>query len=210
MSAVLTRTSTQPKALKQRKCKVCRGLFAPRSMGHTACSQPCAEEVATAKREQQERKERRARDRARLEDVRQTREKLEAMKALPTLKAEAEKAMNAWVRWRDRPLGCISCGQPFPIGRIGGDFDAGHFRSKGSAAHLRFDPRNVHGQCKHCNDRLAGNPTGYERGLVARIGADEVEALKRDETPRKHSRDDCRALRDMYRAKLNQAKREAK
>ena len=87
-----------------------------------------------------------------------------------------------------------------PGAAVGGAFDAGHYRSVGSAKHLEFDPRNVHGQCKRCNQYLGGDPVRYRIGLIARIGLAEVEALECDEMPRKLTRDQVREIRDHYRA----------
>ena len=133
----------------------------------------------------------------------------EAIKTLPELKAEAKKWMHLWVRLRDQAAGCISCGDPLPGAAVGGAFDAGHYRSVGSAKHLEFDPRNVHGQCKHCNQYLGGDPVRYRIGLIARIGLAEVEALERDETPRKLTRDQVREIRDHYRAAAAMLKKAA-
>jgi hypothetical protein len=137
-----------------------------------------------------------------------TRAQREAIKTKPKLCDEVERAMNAYVRQRDFADGCISCGKQFEAGKLGGSCDAGHYRSKGSAIHLRFDPRNVHAQCKHCNDAKgkAGNPVGYRRGLILKIGLEAVEALECDQEPRKHTRDELRALRAHYRALVRQMK----
>lgn len=165
----------------------------------SVCSIRCAaRKVAAAHRAQAEAKkaERKA-DRA----------KREAMKTLPELKTEAKEQMHLFVRLRDQAAGCISCGQPFQGPAVGGAFDAGHYRSVGSAKHLEFDPRNVHGQCKHCNDYLGGDPVRYRVGLIARIGLADVEALERDETPRKYTRDQVREIREHYRAEAKMLKK---
>ena len=47
-------------------------------------------------------------------------------------------------------------GQPLGTGEVGGAYDCGHYRSTGSAAHLRFDERNAHAQRKVCNRWGAG------------------------------------------------------
>lgn len=135
------------------------------------------------------------------------RAKREAMKTLPELKTEAKTQMHLFVRLRDQAAGCISCGQPFQGPAIGGAFDAGHYRSVGSAKHLEFDPRNVHGQCKDCNKWGGGDPVRYRVGLIARIGLTEVEALERDETPRKYTRDQVRDIREHYRAEAARLKK---
>lgn len=195
------RNSTQAVAkVKPKTCAKAKGgcgaKFVPARPMQCACSPLCAQAFAALASAKKAAK-------AAADDRRQTREKLEALKTLPTLAKECEREMNRYVRLRDWHLGCISCGKPFNPDQIGGSCDAGHYRSKGSALHLRFDERNLHGQCKHCNDYLASNPTGYRRGLIARIGLDEVEALETDQAPRKYTRQDLRDKRDHYRAKAN-------
>lgn len=177
---------------RPKKCKVCAVEYLPQRMGQKVCGRLCAQKFArdmTEKSRKVLEKAERMADRA----------KREEMKTKPQLEKEVEEAMNRYVRLRDWDDGCISCGRAFVRGSLGGDCDAGHFRSKGSAKHLRFDPRNVHAQCKHCNDFLAGNPIGYEKGLIAKIGKEAVEALKFDQEPRRHTRDELREMRAHYR-----------
>lgn len=188
----------RPKRCNERKGG-CGETFTPRRAMQKACGPECSQRFA----EQARAKKAVALAR---EDKRQTRAALEAIKTKPMLCDEVEKAMNKYVRLRDFANGCISCGKMFEPDKIGGSCDAGHYRSKGSALHLRFDPRNVHAQCKHCNDAhgKAGNPVGYRRGLIAKIGLEAVEALECDQEPRKHTRDELRELRAHYRRLASQ------
>jgi len=87
------------------------------------------------------------------------------------LKAKAQKVFNAWIRKRDEGKPCISCGiQPTQ--------QAGHYFSAGHYSKLRFDERNVSGQCIRCNYYLSGNQIGYRQGLIKRIGLEAVEQLE--------------------------------
>lgn len=196
-----SRSTTSVKPVKPKVCDKRKGgcgfKFTPARPLQIMCGMSCAQNHAewlSAKKAAVALKE----------DKKETRAKLEAMKTKPQLTKEVEGAMNKFVRLRDVDKGCISCGKHFILGQIGGSYDAGHYRSVGSAPHLRFDQRNVHGQCKHCNDYLGGNPTGYRVGLIARIGLQEVEALEADQEPRKYTRDELRTLRDVYRAAVRQ------
>ena len=90
---------------------------------------------------------------------------------------------------------------PLESDSIGGCFDAGHYRSVGSAPHLRFDERNVHGQRKQCNRYGSGRAVDYRVGLIQRIGLEVVEALEADQQPKHYSIEDLIELRDKYRAK---------
>jgi len=193
-------TATVP-VFKLKLCAKSRGgcgeKFRPVRQMQSMCGPTCAQKHAALVNAKKAAK-------AALDDRRETRAKLEALKTRPQLEKDVEEAMNRYVRLRDFAAGCISCGRRFAPDAIGGSCDAGHFRSKGSAKHLRFDPRNLHGQCKHCNDYLGGNPTGYRLGLIAKIGLEAVEALECDQAPRKHTKDELRAMRAEYRAKAKQ------
>lgn len=92
---------------------------------------------------------------------------------------EARDAVNRVARLRDilAGHGCISCGAK-PHQRYGGSVDAGHYRSVGSAPHLRFFLPNIHLQCKKCNRDLGSNTVEYRKGLIERIGIERVEEIE--------------------------------
>jgi hypothetical protein len=136
----------------------------------------------------------------------ETREKLQSMEGIPKLLKRAQDAFNAFIRARDRHKGCFVCGEPFPIGQIGGDFDAGHVRSRGAAGHLRFDEDNCHGECKHCNSPTGAKPHQIKAGAIRRIGAARFERLENDNTPHKWEREELRQIADTYRAKARALK----
>jgi hypothetical protein len=161
------------------------------------CSPSCAKaQVDKAKARQAEAQ--------RIADVRMTKAQREALKTLPTLLKEAQKEFNRYIRLRDIRAGhgCISCATPYATSEAltGGGWDAGHYRSVGSAPHLRFEPENVHLQCKRCNQHKSGNAVDYRIGLAQRIGLRALESLEADQAGRKWTRDDVRAIRDQYRA----------
>lgn len=177
----------------------CRKTFTPRNGLQRACSQPCA--LAWA-RERAEKKERRAR---RLD----TRAAREALKTKPQLTKEAQASFNAFIRLRDAGLPCISCGQhPKSTHLTGGGMDCGHYRSVGANPELRFEERNAHGQCKHCNKHLSGNVVNYRIGLINRLGVAEVHWLECAHVMPNWTRDQLREIRDKYRAKANELRRE--
>jgi len=126
--------------------------------------------------------------------------KLEAIKPRGKLIAEADRAFCAYIRKRDQLAGhaCISSGKP--LDWSGNNVDAGHYRSRGSAPHLRYDERNCHAQSKHDNRYLSGNAVDYRIGLIARIGLQEVESLEADQATRKYSNDDLKSIKAKYTA----------
>lgn len=176
-------------------CIVCDCRFVPQRIGQVVCRQICAMKKARADRVAKAKAERA-----------ETRRRKEAIKTIPDLIKEAQHAFNAYIRARDRGQQCICCGRPLGDGDVGGAFDAGHYRSTGSASHLRFDERNVHAQRKQCNRYGAGRAVDYRIGLVARIGLAAVEALEASNTPNKWTREELIAIRDTYRAKFKALK----
>ena len=177
---------------KRCKSKPCGIVFTPRSPMQCACSPLCAMEIVRAKKEQAETKARQA---ARKQD----RAKRESLKTRSDYIKETQIAVNRYCRLRDAGKGCISCGASLALGGVGGGFDAGHFRSRGAAPHLRFDLRNIHGQCKRCNNQLAGNATEYRRGLIERFGLQYVEALEADQEPRRHTPEEMAEIRKLMK-----------
>lgn len=190
--------STQQQVLKAKACAHCGREFLPARPLQAVCRQLCAERMVRAQAAAKKAKERA-----------ETRERKEAIKRLPDLHREAQAAFNAWIRERDAVLPCISCGAPPPdLSELHAGRDAGHYRSVGSAAHLRYHEDNVHGQCVACNQWGAGRAVEYRIGLIARIGLARVDALEVSNEPHKWTREEVRATRDLYRQKLKALKKE--
>jgi hypothetical protein len=118
-------------------------------------------------------------------------------------------AFNQFIRLRDQIAGhaCISSGRA--LDWSGNAVDAGHFRSVGSAPHLRFNEDNCHAQSKHDNQYKSGNAIDYRLGLIARIGLERVEALESDQTARRYTIDDLKRIKAEYGAKLRELKEKA-
>ncbi len=179
--------------MQMKKCKVCKEIFKPQKMGQKVCSPECAISLAVSERGKAEKV-------AHVKERRADKVKRETLKTRGDWIREVQIEFNKYVRLRDSGKGCISCGSACGEGAIGGSGDAGHFRSRGSAPHLRFDERNCHLQCKRCNRYLSGNVADYRVGLVERIGIDAVVALESDQEPRRHTVDDLKALKAKYTA----------
>lgn len=175
------------------KCKICKQPFQKRSMSHKCCSVECAAEFARMEREKKSRKE--------------VLKRKDQLKTRSDWIKTAQVAFNAYIRYRDKDKSCICCGEPLNAGSIGGGFDCGHYRSTGSAPHLRFDERNAHGQRKHCNRWRAGRAVDYRIGLIKRLGIEQVEALEADQTIRKWAIDELKEITETYRNKLKELKK---
>jgi len=129
----------------------------------------------------------------------ETRVRKEKLKSRSEWLREAQKAFNAYVRWRDRNEACVSCGN-YTIGDVpGGGWDAGHYRSTGSAPHLRFNLWNCHKQCVKCNRYLSGNVAEYRIGLIRKIGIKKVEMLEAMTESKNYSIDDLKRIKNIFK-----------
>lgn len=178
-------------SLKQ--CTQCPRLFSPMNSMQSVCGPSCALKKVRAQKKA---------------EIATTSERKAALKRIPDLIAEADHAFAAYTRERDRQAGlpCISSGKP--LDWSGNQTDAGHYRSRGAASHLRYNEDNCHAQSKYENRYRSGNAVDYRIGLIARIGLARVEALENDNTPHKWQRDELIQIRDHYRQKLKELKKE--
>ncbi|AEX55954.1 TPA: recombination protein NinG [Pseudomonas aeruginosa] len=187
---------------KPRKCQnpACGKEFIPQRLGQCVCSPACA----LAIKDKHSKPARKAiADRER----REVRVRKEKLKSRSDHLREAQQAFNEFIRWRDRIAGhaCISSG--LPLDWSGNQTDAGHYRSTGAAPHLRFNENNCHAQRKLDNRYLSGNAVDYRVGLIARIGLAAVEELEADNSVRKYTVEDLKAIKAHYRAKVRELKK---
>ncbi len=177
------------------KCKICKTEFVKRSMTHKCCSPQCAEIFGREQTKKQvEKKERE-----------ETKVRKEKLKRLPDWIADAQAVFNKFIRLRDSGLPCICCGRVSSSGSgLGGIYDAGHYRSRGSAGHLRFHEDNCHAQLKQCNRWGAGRAVDYRIGLIQRIGLERVEALEANNTPHKWTVEELKEIIATYRRKIKE------
>ena len=117
-------------------------------------------------------------------------------------RVEAQTAFNAYVRYRDRDLPCISCDATGDHDGLGGYWDAGHYRSRGAAKHLSFHLYNCHKQCHKCNRYLSGNVVEYRKRLIMRIGSERVDKLENNNATVKHDITYLRRIKQIFKNKL--------
>jgi len=200
-SASITKMPKPAKGPKLKACRVCKTKFEPRSPLAVACSVVCAlahgKKVTALQKAKLQRQER-AVDKL----------KKESLKTYPRLIRETQTAFNAMIRLRDRLAGfnCISSGRS--LDWSGNAVDAGHYRSRGSAPHLRFNEDNCHAQSKQDNRYGSGEAVAYRIGLIARIGLDRVELLEADNAPCKWTHDELRAMKADYQRRVREMKKE--
>lgn len=191
----------------RRKCTVCREWFHPVRSEQYVCSYECAcvhgkaaNDAAKAEKQRKEKKRRLEEERA---DRQRQAERRMAVKPLSYFIKQAQHAFNEFIRYRDRDFPCISCGRHHD-----GQYHAGHFRTTGASPELRFDEDNCHKQCSACNNHLSGNLTAYRPALIAKIGQARFDALMGPHALPKWNRDDYIRIRDEYRAKLRDLKKQ--
>jgi hypothetical protein len=183
-------------AIPLKKCKICKESFTPYNSLAVACSPKCALEVAVQKKNKKQKKE--------LLAFRQ------ADKNIPKLRAEAQKAVNAYIRLRDFDLPCISCGEISGEGDYlkGSKYDAGHYRARGGLGkHLAYNCFNIHKQCVYCNRSLSGNIVEYRKGLIERIGIERVERLESDNGYRKFDRVYLERIKKIFNKRVRHLKK---
>jgi hypothetical protein len=177
-----------------KSCEVCARPFTPARMGQRVCGLPCARKVPKVAK---------AKERA------ETKARRRALETIPELIRAAQKEFNAYIRERDKEQPCICCGRVETAvdGLRAHGWDCGHYRSTGSASHLRFNEDNAHRQLVYCNRNGAGRAVDYRIGLISRIGLARVEALESNNTVHKWTADELRAIRDKYRALARELKK---
>ncbi|ENN7401694.1 recombination protein NinG [Escherichia sp. 20412-1] len=190
----------------RRKCKVCGEWFHPAYDNVRWCSPEhgtiLAIELRTREKVKALARKIKAQKEAEKAARRRQAERRKAVRPLSWFIRQAQQAFNAFIRYRDRDLPCISCGRHHE-----GQYHAGHFRTTGAHPELRFDEDNCHKQCAPCNNHLSGNLTAYRPALIARIGQARFDALMGPHEIPKWTRDDYIRIRDEYRRKLRELKK---
>lgn len=183
------------KSLKPKRCKACGNSFTPISSMSRACSVPCA--IALTEKQKAHKLARANRD-----ERKSLAERKAKLKTRREWIAEAQAAVNKVARLRDLLAGhgCISCGAR-PQQKFGGTMDAGHYRSVGSAAHMRYFLPQINAQCTRCNRELGGSAVNYRKGLIERIGINRVEEIESMQWTAKWSVDYLQRLKKVMNRK---------
>lgn len=182
-----------------RKCNNCKSIVDAKDalISHLKafCSYECLK-IHTAKNADK------IASKVRKEKREQDRKAKEKLKTRAQWMREAQTAFNAYVRARDRDLPCISCGLHKDDNHMtGSGWDAGHFRSRGSAPNLRFHLWNVAKQCVACNRYRSGAVSDFRRGLIKRIGLDKVEHIEMLNDGPEMTIEYLKRIKDIFRRK---------
>lgn len=174
--------------MKPKKCRVCKSEFTPMyATTQSVCSIKCAVVITEVKKSKEWKKKKKI-----------LKDELTTVQDLMKL---AQQVFNKYIRLRDAGKNCISCGQK-PKKE-----NAGHFYSAGTHTSVRFDERNVHLQCEHCNSYLSGNLLMYRDNLLVKLGYEEFERLTVDAMlTRKYTREELKEIINTYKLKIKSFK----
>lgn len=129
-------------------------------------------------------------------------------KTIAVLIQEARAPFQKLIRIRDHGKSCICCDKHLPFNI--GDYDGGHYYSAEMNSGLIFHPNNVHGQLTYCNKYNHGNESGYNHGIIKRIGLESFEELKKYHGKYKSYKWDrykLIELKEYYKRELNQVEK---
>lgn len=183
-------------ANSKRKCGGCGEYFRPVQVfpGPVAwCSPDCGVTVAKKRRIVTER----AQEAAQRKLTSQARERI---KPMSKWRAEAQAAVNRYVRLRDKGLPCVSCDRP-DDGKH--QRHASHYRSVKACSALRYNPDNIYASCAQCNASLSGNLIEYRIRLVRRFGLGLVDWLEAQNGVTRYTVEDLKKIISDYRGCLN-------
>ena len=180
------------------RCAECRQEFKKLRITQKTCSVECAIPYGKRMAIQKSIKDKRKAEKLERDQIKERKENL---KSKSQVSKELQKIVNMYIRKRDLKAGygCITCGT-----KSTPRWDAGHFRSVGSAPHLRFDTRNIHLQCMQCNTFFGGAGREYSINLPERIGQKTFEELVSDQTPRNYTKTDLQELKMLFRKKIKE------
>lgn len=193
----MTLPTRQPKPKRCQNAECGQEFFPRYRSTEKVCSNACALAVGRADQSIQA-KARKSLAQMERKELGKRREKL---KSRADHLREAQQAFNEFIRLRDAHQPCISCGRHHE-----GQYHAGHYRTVGANPELRFDEDNVHKQCAPCNNHKSGDIVNYRINLVAKIGAERVARLEGPHEPQKLSKEEIKAIKAHYRAKVRELK----
>jgi len=141
------------------RCKNCKEKFEPVRFNQKYCFDPeCVKVWVTTEQEKQWKKKK-----AKLKVELMTKKDYEKI---------LQQLVNKYVRMRDKGQPCISCQKP-----IKGKMDAGHLYAVGNYPSVRFNLKNINGQCINCNQYNGGAINDYRLNFVLKYSREDLEEL---------------------------------
>jgi hypothetical protein len=166
------------------RCKNCKEKFEPKTFLQKYCFKDECMKVFVEKTKEKAWKEKKQKMQQDLETVQ------DYIKM-------AQIIFNKYIRLRDKGQVCISC-QKKPLKE-----NADHFFNANNHYNVRFDERNVHLQCEHCNTYLSGNLIEYQRNLIHKIGTENYQQLEAEaRKTRKFTKEELKEIMAEYKKKI--------
>lgn len=127
---------------------------------------------------------------------------------LQKIKEKLWEVVRSFVKKRDGPI-CIPCKKE---GLSGAGQHGGHFiPSSTCGMFLRYDIRNVHSSCYHCNINLGGNGAMFYKSLEESYGSEFVENIFKDKNKSvKWGVKELELMMNNYKALLDKTPKELK
>jgi len=178
---------------KQKNCIECGKLFNQYNSLTRVCSIECSIKNAKAK--------------SKKEVVKKWKTEKKAIKEKLMTKIDylniAQKVFNTYIRLRDKGKPCISCNA------VNYTSSCGHYYSSGKHKNVTFNELNCHAQCWfYCNSSLSGNLIEYRKGLIQRIGLDNLDYLDSiAKIEKKFEIDELKEIIKEYKEKIKQLKK---
>lgn len=115
-----------------------------------------------------------------------------------------DRIFSQYIRLRDRVSGdyvsCITCGKLYHWKEV----DAGHFVPRDRMS-VRFNEKNVNGQCRHCNRFRSGEQYAHGKAIDRKHGEGIAEWLEFEgRKVRKYSSWELEQLIKHYREKVKE------
>lgn len=124
--------------------------------------------------------------------------KKKKLPSIPLLKRKLDKAFSEFIRRRDEPNGCITCGVRKPWKEM----HCGHWLSRSYTA-IRWNEANCWGQCPQCNVFCHGKPDEFWLAMEKKIGRGTMDILLALRLkPYKLMRSDLLELIEIYTQKI--------
>lgn len=178
--------------LKTKKCIICGDNFTQYNTTQKVCNWKCALQFASEKAKTDA-----------IKKHRKEKRKFDHDAMTPSQwKSKLQTVFNTFIRTRDLKRGCVSC----EITLEGKKFDAGHFWAS-TYEGIRFNEKNVHGQCVHCNQHKRSNAHEYRLRILNRITKEDLQWLEdHRHDPLKLTIPEIKDLIDLYKQKTKDLK----
>lgn len=196
------------------RCKSCKQTFDQYKFNGKYCkAKPCQEIEREILIEKQTKKalanleKQKEQDRKWKEELQQAKKAKKENTSLSYLKINVRTVCHDYIKLRDKGKPCVSCNRPWDS-----SFQAGHLYKAELYSMLKYDERNIAGQCQNCNLYKDGNESSYHLNILSRISQEDYDEIKRIASEEKRTnfkwdRQELNRIRDYYKEKSKEIKK---